>query len=481
MHSLPKQLPDFAASHILVVGDVMLDRYWFGDTARISPEAPIPVVKVNSTDHRPGGAANVALNIAALGGNATLFGITGNDEAATILEEQLNASNVKPILHKINHSQTIIKLRVISRQQQLLRLDFEETSALRCDDLLIEQFKKHLTNANLVILSDYRKGTLANPQTFIQAALNANVPIVIDPKSNDFSIYQGATIITPNMKEFETVAGTCHSEQEMVSKGRALLSQYNITALLITRGEDGMTLIQQDRTIHLPAYAREIADVTGAGDTVIGTLGAAVAAGCELPAAMMIANAAASIAVGKLGAATVSAPELQSALTHQTHVSAGIVNEEQLLQAVNEAHVQGKKVVFTNGCFDILHAGHVTYLQMAKQLGDYLVVAVNTDESIRRLKGSSRPVNNLDHRMTVLASLNVVDWVIPFADDTPERLLKLLKPDMLVKGGDYRIDQVVGADIIRAYGGEVRIMKSGIHTSSTDILKKINDMEASNV
>ena len=472
---LPKKLPDFSDARILVVGDVMLDRYWFGDTARISPEAPIPIVKINNTDHRPGGAANVALNIAALGGKATLFGLTGNDEAATILEEQLNAAQVKHVLHKINTASTIIKLRVISRQQQLLRLDFEDTSALACDDVFIEHFKRHLANANLVILSDYKKGTLSNPQVFIEAARKANVPVIVDPKSTDFSIYRGASIITPNMKEFEAVVGACRSEQDIIDKGRALLTQHNIGSLLITRGEDGMTLIKPQSISHLPAYAREIFDVTGAGDTVIGALGVAVAANCELPTAVAIANLAASIAVGKLGAATVSAPELQSAINGQNSFTSGIVNEEQLVQAISEARAQGKKIVFTNGCFDIIHAGHVTYLQMAKQVGDFLVVAVNADESIRRLKGSNRPINNLDHRMTVLAGLGVVDWVVPFADDTPERLLKLLQPDLLVKGGDYRIDQIVGADIVRAYGGEVRIMKHNISTSSTSILNQMNE------
>lgn len=480
MQHLPKKLPDLSTGHVLVVGDVMLDRYWFGDTARISPEAPIPVVKVNGADNRPGGAANVALNIASLGGKATLFGITGNDEAATILEEQLDASSVNHVLHKIGTASTIVKLRVISRQQQLLRLDFEDTSTLVCDDVFIEQFKKHLKTANLVILSDYKKGTLSNPQIFIQAAREANIPVIVDPKSTDFNLYRNATIVTPNMKEFEAVVGVCHSEQDIINKGRALLTQHNIHSLLITRGEDGMTLINADQLIHLPAYAREIADVTGAGDTVIGALGAAVAVNCELPTAVAIANLAASIVVGKLGAATVSTPELQSAITGQTSFTAGIVNEEQLLQAVNEARAQGKKVVFTNGCFDILHAGHVTYLQMAKQLGDFLIVAVNTDESIRKLKGSNRPVNHLDHRMTVLAGLGVVDWVVPFADDTPERLLKLLQPDMLVKGGDYRIDQIVGADIVRAYGGDVRIMKHNITTSSTTILQQMNKGDISN-
>jgi D-beta-D-heptose 7-phosphate kinase/D-beta-D-heptose 1-phosphate adenosyltransferase len=235
-----------------------------------------------------------------------------------------------------------------------------------------------------------------------------------------------------------------------------------------------MTLIQQHDSTHLPAYAREVLDVTGAGDTVISTLGAAVAAGVELQQATAIANLAASIAVSKLGAATVSLPELQVALTGKTTFATGIVNEENLLKAIKEARAQGKKTIFTNGCFDIIHAGHVTCLQMAKQLGDYLIVAVNTDESMQRLKGPNRPINHLEHRMTVLAGLGVVDWVVPFADDTPERLLRLLQPDILVKGGEYRLDQVVGADIVRSYGGEVRVIGNKISSSSWIIDKMID-------
>jgi D-beta-D-heptose 7-phosphate kinase/D-beta-D-heptose 1-phosphate adenosyltransferase len=471
---LPKTLPPFGSTSVLVVGDVLLDRYWFGDTSRVSPEAPVPIVKIASTDNRPGGAGNVALNIAALGVKVTLLGITGNDEAARLLNEQLTSANVSHDLCALDTLKTIIKLRVISRHQQLIRLDFEEDIIAAANkDILVERFKKHLPHTKLVILSDYSKGTLADPQRFIQLARVANVPVVVDPKSLDFSIYQYASILTPNRKEFEAVVGPCHSEQEIIDKGRELMRKFHIGALLVTRGEAGMTLIQPESTAHLPAYAREVFDVTGAGDTVIAALGAAVAAGSDLLCATALANLAASIVVGKLGAATVSAPELQVAITGQTSFSSGIMNEEQLLQAVNAVRTQGKRIIFTNGCFDILHAGHVTYLQLAKQLGDYLIVAVNDDASIRKLKGNGRPINHLDHRMTVLAGLGVVDWVVPFADDTPERLLKLIKPDVLAKGGDYRIDQVVGADIVRAYGGDVRVMKHHITTSSTSLLDQL--------
>lgn len=474
-HPLPKVLPDFTAASVLVIGDVMLDRYWFGDTSRISPEAPVPVVKIDSTDNRPGGAGNVALNIASLGASVTLLGITGDDEAGHLLKEQLSAASVQHDLCQMNNIPTIVKLRVISRHQQLLRLDFEDKLLPVSKDLLIERYQKHLKQSKLVILSDYHKGTLSDTQTLIQMARAANVPVLVDPKGSDYRIYRHANIITPNFKEFEAVVGACHSEQSILDKGRALLAEHQIDCLLVTRGEMGMTLITANTVTHLPAYAREVFDVTGAGDTVIGVLGAAVAAGAEIQAATALANLAASLVVGKLGAATVSVPELNGALTGKTTIATGVMNDEQLLQAATEARSQGKKIVFTNGCFDVLHAGHVTYLQLAKQLGDLLVVAVNTDDSIRKLKGSHRPINHLEHRMTVLAGLDAVDWVVPFADDTPERLLKLLRPELLVKGGDYQIDQVVGADIVRSYGGDVRILKHNITTSSSSIINKIQN------
>lgn len=462
--------PNFSQASVLVIGDVMLDRYWFGETGRISPEAPVPIVKIDGADNRPGGAGNVALNVAALGTQVTLLGITGKDEAATTLCELLTAAAVQHDFLALDDIATIVKLRIISRHQQLIRLDFEATLAKQNKDDLLIRFKEHLATTNLVILSDYNKGTLSDPQAFIKLASAANIPVLVDPKSRDFSIYQGATIITPNFKEFEAVVGHCANEQEILDKARELLTKFNIGSLLVTRGEAGMTLIQQHTVTHLPAYAREVFDVTGAGDTVIGVLGAAVAAKTDLRQATGLANLAASLVVSKLGAATISAPELQAALNGKTTFTSGIVNEEQLELALNEARAQGKKVVFTNGCFDILHAGHVTYLQMAKQLGDYLIVAVNTDASIQNLKGPNRPINHLEHRMTVLAGLGVVDWVVPFSDETPERLLKLLKPDMLVKGGDYRLDQVVGADIVRSYGGDVRVMNHNVTTTSTSII-----------
>jgi D-beta-D-heptose 7-phosphate kinase/D-beta-D-heptose 1-phosphate adenosyltransferase len=468
------QLPDFTKASILVIGDIMLDRYWFGDTARISPEAPVPIVKIKQTDERPGGAGNVALNIAALGANVTLLGIAGNDEAANCLKNQLTAANVAHDIQQYDTIPTITKLRVISRQQQLIRLDFEEKLPMFNPENLINAFKKHLPNVNLIILSDYGKGTLTCSQELIQLAHAANIPVFVDPKGLDFSIYNNADVITPNLKEFETIVGPCETEDEISTKAQTFLAAHNIKSLLLTRGERGMTLIQQAHDeYHLPAHAREVFDVTGAGDTVIAVLAAAVAAGTSLTAAMELANLAASLVVAKLGAATVSAPELQVALTKSANIQSGVVNQEQLLLAVAEARLRGKKIVFTNGCFDILHAGHVTYLQQAKQLGDYLIVAINDDSSVKRLKGPTRPVNNTAQRMAVLASLGVVDWVTAFSDDTPESLLKQLQPDILVKGGDYTLDQVVGADIVLAYGGQIRVLSLVKDLSTSSIIDRM--------
>ena len=472
-HPLPQTLADFSHANVIVIGDIMLDRYWFGDALRISPEAPVPVVKVNNKNNRAGGAGNVALNIAALGAKALLLGLMGEDEAGKILIDELNEAGVCHDIQQSKGMATITKLRVISKHQQLLRLDFEESCANLDKTPLLNRYQTHLAHAKLVIISDYNKGTLSNCQELISAARAANVPVLVDPKGNDFSIYQHASILTPNFKEFETIVGPCKNESEILSKGRQLLRDYHIEALLVTRGENGMTLIRAHDDYHLPAYAREVFDVTGAGDTVIATLGSAVAAGLSIHQAMALANLAASIVVGKLGAATVSPAELQAALSGKTDFTTGIMDREQLIQAVNSARAQGKRIVFTNGCFDILHAGHVTYLQLAKQLGDFLIVAVNEDDSIRRSKGATRPINPIQQRMMVLAGLNAVDWVVPFHEDTPETLLHLIKPDLLVKGSDYQLDQVVGADIVRSYGGDVRIVNHNVTTSSSQIIKLI--------
>ncbi|NLD14996.1 MAG: bifunctional D-glycero-beta-D-manno-heptose-7-phosphate kinase/D-glycero-beta-D-manno-heptose 1-phosphate adenylyltransferase HldE [Gammaproteobacteria bacterium] len=468
-----QSFPPFDQAPVLVVGDVMLDRYWYGSTSRISPEAPVPVVRITRTEDRPGGAANVALNIAALGGQALLVGVTGKDEAAAALAEQLHSVGVTTDFQQIAGQPTIVKLRAMSRQQQLLRMDFEEGFSVDVAALQ-QQVDSRLAGVRVMILSDYGKGSLVNHQQLIRAARTRGVAVLADPKGTDFSIYRGATLLTPNLAEFEAVAGVCSDEQQLLERGLAMLQELELEALLITRGEQGMTLIRTGQpAIHLPAQAREVFDVTGAGDTVISTLATALAAGEELPEAMHLANVAAGIVVGKLGTATVSAPELRRAVQGELRHGRGMLGLQQLQAAVADAKARGERVVFTNGCFDILHAGHVHYLEQARELGDRLIVAINDDASVTALKGPGRPINSVDRRMAVLAGLGAVDWVTSFADDTPIPLLELLQPDVLVKGGDYGVDGVVGGDLVRAYGGEVRVLGLVENSSTTAIVEKI--------
>jgi D-beta-D-heptose 7-phosphate kinase/D-beta-D-heptose 1-phosphate adenosyltransferase len=467
-------MPRFDQAPVLVVGDVMLDRYWHGGTSRISPEAPVPVVKVEQIEDRPGGAANVALNIAALGAPASLVGVTGCDEAAVSLSDSLAAAGVRAVFQRIEHQPTIVKLRVMSRHQQLLRIDFEEPFATD-PAALAREVDTLLEGVKVLVLSDYGKGALKNHQQLIQAARSRGIPVLADPKGKDFSIYRGASLITPNLNEFETIVGPCLDEAELVAKGAELMQSLDLGALLVTRGEHGMTLLRIDQpALHLPARAREVFDVTGAGDTVISTL-AAIAAGEELPHAVALANLAAGIVVGKLGTAAISAPELRRAIQREEGSERGVLSLEQLLLAIDDARAHNERIVFTNGCFDILHAGHVTYLEQARAQGDRLIVAVNDDASVSRLKGPGRPINSVDRRMAVLAGLGAVDWVISFAEGTPEQLLAEVCPDVLVKGGDYSVEQVVGADIVNAYGGTVKVLGLVENSSTTAIVEKIRN------
>jgi D-beta-D-heptose 7-phosphate kinase/D-beta-D-heptose 1-phosphate adenosyltransferase len=468
------EIPPFETVRILVVGDVMLDRYWRGGTRRISPEAPVPVVNVQEIEERPGGAGNVALNLSALGCRVSLFSLVGDDNAADILEAKLLAAGVDSRLDRIPGIPTITKLRIIDKNQQLIRLDFEEEFHHIRPQHLFQDFQKELIAADAVILSDYGKGALVAVGDFIRAARKATVPVLVDPKNKDFSIYRGATVITPNLKEFEAVVGPCRTELEIHTKGMALLEEQDLNALLITRGEHGMTLLSREHLpLHLPTRAREVYDVTGAGDTVISLLSAAVAAGEELATAAMLANTGAGIVVQKMGVATVSVPELRRALQRQHASELGVLTEKELLIAVADARAHGETIVMTNGCFDILHPGHVAYLEEAKELGKRLIVAINDDASVSRLKGSDRPINSLEHRMSVLAALRAVDWVVSFSEDTPARLISRVLPDILVKGGDYKPEEIAGADCVMANGGQVKILQFMTGYATREIIKKI--------
>lgn len=471
-------IPDFEQARVLVVGDLMLDRYWYGATSRISPEAPVPVVHVGESEERPGGAGNVALNIASLGGHAEVIGLTGDDEAAHLLGQRLESAGVRCHFERIPGVPTVTKLRVISRHQQLIRLDFEDGFHAVDGQALLARFESLLPDCHAVVLSDYGKGTLSQAPRLIALARAAGKPVLVDPKGRDYTIYRGATLITPNLSEFTAVAGESRTDEELVARAEDLREALELDALLITRSEKGMTLIRKGLpALHLPTRAREVYDVTGAGDTVISALAAALAAGHDLAAATALANLAAGVVVGKLGTATVTVPELRRAMRELDEIESGVVDEDRLVALVSDARAHGERVVMTNGCFDILHAGHVAYLEQARRLGDRLVVAVNDDASVRRLKGSDRPVNTLAQRMTVLAALGNVDWVVPFSEDTPERLICKVRPSLLVKGGDYRPEDIAGGDCVRADGGEVIVLDFIEGVSTTRIIDRMRGKE----
>lgn len=467
-------LPDYDDAGVLIVGDVMLDRYWYGPTGRISPEAPVPVVKVENNEERPGGAANVAMNIAALGGATHLVGLTGIDEPARVLTEKLSALKVNCDFVSLPDYPTITKLRVMSRGQQLIRLDFEDKFSDIDEDAVLSRMALSLDKVKAVILSDYAKGALEHSKAMIAKAREAGVPVFIDPKGADFERYRGATLLTPNMSEFEHVVGAVNSDEELEAKGRELVERFDLEALLVTRSEHGMTLIRRDsEAFHLPTQAQEVYDVTGAGDTVISVLAASVAAGKSLEEACALANAAAGVVVGKLGTSTLSTIELAEAVHGSQDTDYGVIAEHALIDAVRKAKAKGEKVVMTNGCFDILHAGHVSYLNHAAELGDRLIVAVNTDDSVKRLKGPARPVNPTDRRMAVLAGLGAVDWVVPFSEDTPQRLISEVLPDLLVKGGDYKPEDIAGGKEVIAAGGKVEVLNFEEGVSTTEIIESI--------
>lgn len=454
------KLPDYSSAHVLVVGDLMLDRYWHGAANRLSPEAPVPVVHVQKKEHRAGGAANVAMNIANLGAKVSLIGFVGHDDEADILLEILQDQGICCLFEVIEELPTLTKLRVISHHQQLIRMDFEEPFHTLNANYLLHQYHQQLVQADVVVLSDYGKGTLHHIKPLIALAKEKQKPVLIDPKGSDFSRYQQATLMTPNLSELEAVVGICKTEVEITEKGQQLLNQLHLSALLITRGEQGMSLLRKtEAPLHLATHAREVFDVTGAGDTVIAMLAASLAAEASLEESTLLANISAGIVVGKLGTAIPSLMEINEALNVRPASHHGVKDMLSCLDKINAAKKQGQKIVLTNGCFDLLHLGHITYLQEAKALGDRLVVLVNSDASVKRLKGASRPINGINQRMEMLAALKCVDWVMAFNDDTPQKIIAQILPDILVKGGDYTdISLIAGHHEVLKNGGEVKVL-----------------------
>ena len=461
---------------VLVVGDVMLDRHIHGHVRRISPEAPVPVVSLAGEVHTPGGAGNVAATLAGLGCPVTLAGLVGADVEGSLLRDALRAKGVcRLALHEGPGVQTISKTRILSEgQQQLLRLDRDGDRAA-CDaavEGLLRQVLPLVEEQAAVVLADYEKGAIspALARAVIDRCRERGIPCVVNPKKVDFVAYARATVVTPNLLEAERAAGRPLPGDEAVARAAdEMRSALGLDAILITRGPEGMTLSTPGGTTHIPAQVRDVADVTGAGDTVVAVLAACLGSGWDLIEACRLANVAAGIAVSHPGTYVVHADELAMAWKGLSHK---ILNRESARRRRAEARRRGRKVVFTNGCFDILHAGHLASLEGARRLGDLLVVGLNSDASVRGLKGDSRPVIGQENRANLLAGLACVNVVVIFDEPTPVSLIEHLVPDVLVKGGDYTLGQVAGADFVLANGGQVITLPLVPGLSTTAILEQ---------
>lgn len=477
-------LPPTVSARILVVGDFMVDRYWFGDTVRVSQEAPVPVVDVADVEDRPGGAANVALNIATLGARCVFVAAVGRDAAARGVRERLEAAGVECDFVEVPAWQTTLKIRVVSQRQQLLRADVEAPLPESVSEAVQARVAAQLPDVDAVILEDYDKGVLAAPEALVECAKAAGVTVLVDPKHKPFTRYAGADVIKPNRREFQRAVGTWRDEAELAAKGEAVLERTGAGALVVTQGSEGLTVVRRESgASHVSGHDVQIYDRTGAGDTVAAALGVGIGLGWDMMAAARMANAAAGLVCAKSGTASVSGAEVNRALAKRkanpslassVDYEGRVLTSEELLAAVAAARERGERIVFTNGCFDIVHPGHVGYLEEARRLGDRLIVAVNDDASAERVKGVGRPVNPLRSRMGVLAHLGSVDWVVPFSEDTPERLLAAVRPDVLVKGGDYAEREIVGAGLVREYGGEVRALSRFEGCSTSSIIRRIN-------
>ena len=476
-------LDSFHDRRVLVYGDVMLDRFVYGSVERISPEAPIPVLSVERTVDMPGGAANVARNIATLGAQAILMGIVGDDSWAQGLRTQLSHDpSIELRLITDPSRPTTVKTRHVADRQQILRADIESRTDLSPEMAAraLEAFRACLNEISVVILSDYAKGALSDSiaQQLIAAAREAGKTVLVDPKSRSFNKYRGATVLTPNRHELHLACGTdCRTDEEVIEGARSILQQGICDSLVVTRGKDGMSIVEGNNTpVHLRTVAREVFDVSGAGDTAVAALSLGLAAGASVADAARLANVAAGIVVGKYGTATVTTGEIIATLEQAERGGTGASKNftlESVEQLVSRWRELGLKIAFTNGCFDLLHPGHVSLLEQARDSADRLVVGLNADVSVRRLKGAGRPVQSEVARATVLASLKTVDAVVIFAEDTPLNLIEALAPDVLVKGADYTVETVVGADFVLARGGRVMLAQLVPSQSTTNTLKRV--------
>jgi len=448
---------------VLVVGDAMLDRYCYGAASRISPEAPVPVLTVEREVAMPGGAGNVVRNLTALGTAAAFVSVIGDDQAGNMLTSLIGGhANVEPWLLVQGGRTTTMKTRYIAGGQQMLRADHEQTDAIhpRLAERMIRIASDAVAATDVMVLSDYRKGVLAAdiPRQLIAAAKAAGRRVLVDPKGSDYAIYAGADVVTPIRRELAEATGmAADSEAGIVAAATALRARHDFGAVLVTRSEDGMTLVDAAGPRHFPAEAAEVFDVSGAGDTVVAVMAAGLGAGLPLGTAARLANIAAGIVVGKIGTAVARESEMLSALSPEGGTLRKVMARETAAEQVERWRRRGWRIGFTNGCFDLLHPGHVHLLEQARANCDRLVVGLNSDASVRRLKGTGRPIQPEAARAAVLASIGAVDVVTVFDEDTPEALIAALRPDLLVKGADYRPEQVVGADLVRSWGGEIML------------------------
>lgn len=477
LNSLLPILERYPGMHVWVVGDLMLDEYVMGAVERISPEAPVPVVRVRDTEHRLGGAANVARQVAVLGATVSLAGVIGDDAAGDDLLRLCAASNIDTrAVVRLAERRTTRKLRVLGHSQQLLRLDWEDVkpSAPATTESLVSKLAAG-PKPHAIILSDYAKGVLT-PETIARiTGMRGAAPVVVDPKHRDFTRYRGATTITPNLRELEAAAGRsldADATETIAAAARPLAQAAGLEAMVVTLGDRGMLVVPvQGRDIAVPAIQRAVYDVTGAGDTAISVLALSLAARASLHEAAQLANAAAGVSVGQIGAVAVDAPSIRDAL--HARPDGKILGREDLSARAATWRMAGKRIVFTNGCFDLLHAGHLSLLSQAAKLGDILVLAINSDASVKRLKGPERPLVPQEDRAAVLAALGFVDAVTIFDEDTPLEVLQSVRPHVLVKGGDYRLDQVVGRDLMDATGGRVVLVPLTPEKSTTALVERI--------
>jgi D-beta-D-heptose 7-phosphate kinase/D-beta-D-heptose 1-phosphate adenosyltransferase len=458
----------------LVVGDVMIDRYIIGETHRISPEAPVPVVQAGREELRAGGAANVAANVAALGPRCSLLTICGDDPAGQDLARLMATHSVELDCVLESGQRTTQKTRLISGVQQIARIDQDGSAGNAARAELARRFEAGLDGVRAVIFSDYDKGVLADLPVLNAIARRHGVPTFIDPKVSDPARYAGAFLLKPNAREFHALFGAC-SEDRIAERARLALDELDLDYMVVTRGQKGIMMVSRTgEAVDHPTEALEVFDVTGAGDTIIAALVSGIAEGLPMTKAIDQANLAASIAVSRPGTYVVTRCDLDEKLHHRGHATSKLLPLSRLSSRLKQARATGARIVFTNGCFDILHAGHVRLLEQARRKGDMLIVGLNSDASVRRLKGSTRPVNDLADRVEVLSGLAAVDHIVVFDDDTPFELIQAIQPNVLVKGGDYTVKSIVGADFVLEAGGEIFIAPLLAGRSTTSILESID-------